>query len=375
MRMFSPAVKTVLMTADTVGGVWTYALDLARGLEPYEIQILLVTMGGLPDRQQRRQVRQLEHVTLKATPLKLEWMDDPWGDVQKAGDLLLELEAGHRPDVVHLNGYCHGAIGFKSPVLMVGHSCVYSWHHAVHRRLPGTEWQRYRRRVAEGLRAADLVTAPTRTMLRDLRRFYGNFNAAPPVFNGRDFKPLQVKKEPFVFCAGRLWDEAKNIRCLQEAAQLVRWPIRVAGQSRHPNGGTIHFPNLETVGMLDTEAVRSHLSRASIFALPVKYEPFGLSALEAALCGCALVLGDLASLREVWQDAAVYVNPDDCGQTARQINRLIDEPARLEDYRRRAIHQAQRYTLRRMSEGYMKLYHQLKAGRTGGLQRASVAVF
>ncbi len=32
--------------------------------------------------------------------------------------------------------------------------------------------------------------------------------------------------------------------------------------------------------------------------LPARYEPFGLSVLEAALSGCALVLGDIPSLRE-----------------------------------------------------------------------------
>jgi glycogen synthase len=52
-------------------------------------------------------------------------------------------------------------------------------------------------------------------------------------------------------------------------------------------------------------------ARASIYALPARYEPFGLSALEAALSGCALILGDIPSLREVWLEAAPYVSPDD----------------------------------------------------------------
>ena len=34
------------------------------------------------------------------------------------------LERRLRPDVVHLNGYTHGALPWRAPVLVVGHSCV-----------------------------------------------------------------------------------------------------------------------------------------------------------------------------------------------------------------------------------------------------------
>ena len=50
---------------------------------------------------------------------------------------------------------------------------------------------------------------------------------------------------------------------------------------------------------------------AAIYALPARYEPFRLEVLEAAAPGCALVLGDIASLRELWDGAALFVAPDD----------------------------------------------------------------
>ena len=43
------------MTADCVGGVWTYALDLADALAPHGVEVQLATMGRLPDAEQRRQ--------------------------------------------------------------------------------------------------------------------------------------------------------------------------------------------------------------------------------------------------------------------------------------------------------------------------------
>ena len=36
-------VQRLLMTADPIGGVWTYALALAQALQPFNIEIALVT--------------------------------------------------------------------------------------------------------------------------------------------------------------------------------------------------------------------------------------------------------------------------------------------------------------------------------------------
>ena len=38
----------VLMTADTVGGVWQYALDLARGLSEAGASTILAVLGPAP---------------------------------------------------------------------------------------------------------------------------------------------------------------------------------------------------------------------------------------------------------------------------------------------------------------------------------------
>jgi hypothetical protein len=43
---FLVMVKKVLMTADTVGGVWTYALELAAGLGEHGVEVAIATMGA-----------------------------------------------------------------------------------------------------------------------------------------------------------------------------------------------------------------------------------------------------------------------------------------------------------------------------------------
>lgn len=100
----------VLMTTDAVGGVWNYCIRLAEALDAYDVQIALATMGPALNEHQRHEVRRLANVQLYESTFKLEWMRDPWEDVDRAGRWLLDLEERLRPDVIHLNGYTHAAL-------------------------------------------------------------------------------------------------------------------------------------------------------------------------------------------------------------------------------------------------------------------------
>ena len=79
------------MTADPIGGVWTYALELARALESHGIQIALASMGARLTREQYQQVLARKNVRLFESTYRLEWMDDPWDEVDRAGDWLLQI--------------------------------------------------------------------------------------------------------------------------------------------------------------------------------------------------------------------------------------------------------------------------------------------
>src|SRR5258708_7666898 len=97
--------KTILMTADTIGGVWTYAMTMCRKLEKHGCRVVLATMGPLPTPEQRCEAGVLGNVLLRESTFKLEWMHEPWPEVEEAGQWLLELEREFRPDIIHLNGF------------------------------------------------------------------------------------------------------------------------------------------------------------------------------------------------------------------------------------------------------------------------------
>src|SRR5438105_13791666 len=95
--------QRILMTADTVGGVWTYAMELIRALAAHDVGVTLATMGGPLTGAQSRDAAELGNLELVQSNFKLEWMDDPWEDVRRAGDWLLEIEERVQPDLIHLN--------------------------------------------------------------------------------------------------------------------------------------------------------------------------------------------------------------------------------------------------------------------------------
>jgi glycosyltransferase involved in cell wall biosynthesis len=445
--------RKVLMTADTIGGVWTYALELAAALGKYGIEVALATMGAPLTPQQRETSRQIPNLEVFESNFKLEWMEDPWEDVKQAGEWLLQLEGHLQPDIVHLNGYVHAALSWQAPTLVVGHSCVLSWWEAVKGEPAPASWNRYQQNVKQGLQAANLVVAPSAAMLTALTSHYGELVNSKVVPNGRDpavFYP-SVKKE-FVLTAGRLWDEAKNVAVLEDIAPQLLWSIYIAGEQKHPDSGidamnrvsitqlhqavspqpnptltkapvakgrklasplskgglrgvkpvvgypvqdadereyttnnenlcspltTHHSPlpifktdvstsNVHRLGRLSTEELATWYAQASIYALPARYEPFGLSVLEAALSGCALVLGDIPSLREIWRDAAVFVPPDQKNAIAHAINTLIRDCSVRTAFATKARTRALEFTPQRMVTGYLEAYQDLIEQRSKG---------
>jgi glycosyltransferase involved in cell wall biosynthesis len=105
------------------------------------------------------------------------------------------------------------------------------------------------------------------------------------------------------------------------------------------------------------------LARSSIYIATSIYEPFGMAPLEAALCGCAVVANDIASLREVWGDDALYFDgPRALSTLLHQLNR---DEQRLAEARQRSFARATELTAQRMADGYEALYQALLANRPG----------
>jgi glycogen(starch) synthase len=352
-----PIPARILMTADCVGGVWNYSLDLAEALAQYGVQIGLATMGPPPSPSQRFQAARISNLELFESNYKLEWMDSPWAEVDAAAIWLTDLARNFRPDLVHLNGFSHAALNWNAPVVVVAHSCVRSWWSAVKSGPIPETFAEYARRVSKALRSASLLVAPTKAMLEAIEKNYDLSAPWKVIPNGR-FRSVNfpAKKMDIILTAGRLWDEAKGLQFLERLAPGLKWPLYAAGENRHPSGSRGSFHHIHALGHLDHHRLAEYLSTASIYAAPALYEPFGLTVLEAALSGCALVLSDIPSFRENWSDAALLISTNDPSEWCAALNKLSNDRPLRETLARQALDRAAALEPEKIGSRYFNTY-------------------
>jgi len=358
----------ILMTADTVGGVWTYTRELVTQLSRLGLRITLVSFGQIPTPSQTDWMEGLSNVSYHPTAFRLEWMQDAQADLEESAEFLKSIIAESNPDLLHLSQYYYGAIDTPQPRLVVAHSDVVSWWMSVHgSEPPESEWiSQYKENVHRGLERADLVVAPSRWMLQQAAKYYGSFRHEAVVHNGRDPKLFvpHLSKENIAVSIGRLWDAGKQA-CLLLRDDL---PVRtlLIGSEQSPEGVIAaaqsrgRLPGLEMLGPQSEVQLRSLLARAGIYVATSRYEPFGLAPLEAALSRCALLVNDIPTFREIWADDAIYFEQNNSRSLLLTIQELASNPKRRSEFAGRVLERARSlFNSQRMAEEYLRLYHSL----------------
>lgn len=344
--------RRVLATADAVGGVWTFALELARGLTARGAEVLLAVIGPEPDPARQAEAAAIAGLALAVPGLGLEWADKAGPLADDARRKLLALERAFAPDLVHANGgFREAAAGFAAPVLVTAHSCVATWWRACRGEPAPADWGAYAAGVRAGLAAASAVVAPTAAFLRDFQEAWGPVRRPRVVRNGLNLPGAPAgRRRPVVLAAGRLWDDAKNLAALVAVAADLPWPVLVAGDP--PAGGGVGA-GVRHLGRLPGGDLRRAMAEAAVFAAPARYEPFGLAVLEAAASGCALVLGRVPSLLELWGDAALFAEPDDPASLRAALLELIEDPEKLRRLQAAARERSRAFGRAPMVEGYL----------------------
>jgi glycosyltransferase involved in cell wall biosynthesis len=347
----------ILMTTDTVGGVWTYSCALASQLAASGADVGLVTMGRRARAEQREMLRG-SRVRLIETDLALEWQDPEGQDLARARRILTKLDAQFRPDVIHLNSFREATFDWHAPVVLVAHSCVGSWALACRDTawLGEPRWRSYAERVAAALDKAQAWVCPTQSFHDVIAQIYHPQSPGAVIWNGITPRGALGRKQELILAAGRLWDRAKNIEVLAAAAPGLDWPVQVAGAATVSPSHCITW-----LGQLPHDAMRARMEHAAIFASPAFYEPFGLAVLEAAAAGCALVLSDIPTFRELWTGAALFVDPTDGKALHRTLAGLCADDRERMRLQRAAFEHSLTYSLTRTTSAYLRLYEDLLA--------------
>lgn len=345
----------VLLLTDSVGGIWVYTLELARGLRRLGMEIAIAVMGPSP---REKHLEEAAGFRLIDTGLPLEWLDTNPSEIRRAGEAIAQIADDEGADLVQT---CSAAlladVRFRQSCVAVQHSCLASWWAAVKSAPMPYEFQWRRELVDAGLRRASAIVAPSIAFAAETARIYDARLPVRAVHNGRRSTAYgRVPQGQFAFTASRLWDEGKNVATLDAAAALLKVPFQAAGPTRGPNGASMTVQHLQALGEIGATRMAGLFSARPIYASAALYEPFGLSVLEAAQAGCALVLSDIPTHREIWNGAAIFVPPHDSAAFADAIQHLLDDPDGRQQLGQFAQAHALFYTPERMARGMAEIY-------------------
>ncbi len=301
----------ILVTTDAVGGVWRYSLELCAAWAERGIRIVLAVLGPAPDASQRQEAAAIPGLVLHHTGLGLDWTAPDVKTLEDGAEDLAALARRHRVQSVHLHAPALvGSAHWHAPVISVVHSCLLTWWLAMRAGAVPEEFRCRIQATSRGLRRADAIVAPSAAFAASVRHAYQLGRSIAVIHNGRRPLPLPKRpRAPGVFAAGRLWDEAKNVAGLDAAGADLPAPVTVAGVTAQPAGAPVALRHARHAGVLNEAALAEHLAANTVFAGLSLYEPFGLAVLEAAQAGMALVLSDIPVFRELWNDAAIFVDP------------------------------------------------------------------
>jgi glycogen(starch) synthase len=356
----------LLMTTDTVGGVWTYTTELAGELLRRGASIALVTIGGAPAPDQTRwlewnRAHWKGSFHWQMTEAPLEWMSNNERAFLDVVPQLVRVAEDFGAELLHSNQFCFGALPVPIPRLVVAHSDVLSWARACREEAAEPELERgpwlnsYYALTAAGLNKATAVVAPTRWMLSALGKTFCLPRETHIIANGRTLgvPALRPTNKLQAVTAGRLWDEAKNIMLL--GSVNAPFPMLVAGETEYHFHKLPVMPSgIKMLGSLREDELLALFRESAVYICTSRYEPFGLAPLEAALCGCAVLANDIPSLREVWGDGALYFRG--ASSLSIRLIQLSRHPQELVEAQRRSWNRAQRYSASVMADQYLALY-------------------
>lgn len=135
---------------------------------------------------------------------------------------------------------------------------------------------------------------------------------------------LDVPREDFALLVSYMPSVRKNVYGLIEAAIKYKFNLVLAGGPTHISAYNemlekiAPHKNIKALGFVSDEELCDLYHRAKVFVLPSFYEGVGLVALEAAACGCDIVLTNRGAPKEYYNGLAYLVEPtsiDDIGSS------------------------------------------------------------
>ena len=356
--------ERVLMTTDAVGGVWRWTADAAEALAARGVSVVIAGLGPRPSAAQEAEIARIKGAELVWLDQPLEWLAEGEAALRGLPDALARLARERDANLIHVNAPAQAAeLETELPVAAQSHSCVITWWRAMRREPVPQAWEWQRDRNLRGMEAADLVLAPSASHASAVREAYATSTPVVTVPNASVPAAAGGRRSLRVLAAARWWDDAKNGAALDEAAASIDAPVLMAGAVESPAGARFEPRHAQTPGPLPAEEVRRLMSASAVFVSPSIYEPFGLSSLEAAGAGTALVLADIPTYRELWDGVALFRDPHDPAGIADAVNRLLADGKLRRRMGLSARRRAQAFSPDRQARGLLAAWSRAMAAR------------
>lgn len=161
-------------------------------------------------------------------------------------------------------------------------------------------------------------------------------------------KGAPLHERPYILFVGNVKPH-KNLRRLLQAFDRIREAIPhdlvIVGKREGFITGDDSVADMVTAmdgravftGYVEDDTLKRYYAQADALVLPSLYEGFGLPPLEAMATGCPTLVSRAASLPEACGDAALYCDPLDVEDIARQLKRLVTDKVLADDLRQRGL--------------------------------------
>ncbi|AJY73975.1 glycosyltransferase family 4 protein [Paenibacillus beijingensis] len=141
----------------------------------------------------------------------------------------------------------------------------------------------------------------------------------------------------------------KNFHAIVKAISLLEpmdYDIVIAGGSSSKIYAQNKIPvsdRVKLVGYVSDQELKALYQNAGCFVYPSFYEGFGLPPLEAMTCGCPVIVSNAGSLPEIFEEAALYCNPDSVTDVAEKIALVMQDTDLQNQLRQKGMHHVKKF--------------------------------
>lgn len=171
-------------------------------------------------------------------------------------------------------------------------------------------------------------------------------------------------KTPYVIYAGNLYPH-KNIPILLQAVKSLSGSVNLAlvcarsvfSERIESMVSQLHMKSMVYfLGFVSDSRLASLYRNSQAFITPSLIEGFGLPGLEAMAAGTPVIAADSSCLPEIYGKAALYFDPNNPGQLADIIKKIIFNEKLRQDLVRMGKTQVAKYSWSKMSQATWQIY-------------------